>query len=139
MSHVFYYCRITWKILDEILVIVKGYTKEKDLQVIISLENVLFNQIHPKVTHLANFVLLVFKSLIYTCRCTKTTPTISLFKTKVEDCRRWKYYNAKEKGNSKYFYKKWYGINTADKVHTISEVNNLGIVMEYILDSMLDY
>ena len=89
---------------------VNNYQVLKEEEIEITIESVLFNKIHVQPNHLTNFILLVCKNLIYSCKCRKVTPNVNMLEKCVEDARKCEYYNARNNSHNSPYYQKWYGI-----------------------------
>ena len=83
IEHLFFYCQYASALILEVKKMVTEYHKE-EITLDINVTSVLFNEIRKKPAHLANFILLVAKHLIYSCKCLGKTPK------KFELMKRWK-------------------------------------------------
>ena len=70
--------------------------------------NMLFNCIHPTVSHLANFLALLIKQYIYRMRCLNTSPCPIVFRTEIERMRRIEKFIATKNNTLCKFYSKWF-------------------------------
>ena len=93
-------------------------------------EKIIFNQIYDRPGHLANFIVLVLKSYLYSCRCTKKIPTVFGLENKIIECQRYELYNAKRNGKCRNYYKKWYNLKINEQYEETEYTH------EYLLNIM---
>ena len=70
VAHLLYSCPVAEHLWKEL----KLFLRIKDIEVEINLENVIYNLIHPKYKHIANFLALVLKFFIFKCKCRQEKP-----------------------------------------------------------------
>ena len=133
IEHLFFYCKYAQTIISkvkDIVDILQKFTEEP----CITIQSMLFNTVHKSPGHLINFIILAFKSYMYTQRCLGNTPSLQAFKKFIINCKNCKLYNAKKNKNCKIFYKKWYGINQKKQDQNSRENENESfneIIQEY--------
>lgn len=76
-AHLFFQCSVIrpiWNDLEEWLIQL-NYTSGNFVEIEINVKNVLFNTLTKKRNHITNFIALIVKQFIYSCRCIKRMPT----------------------------------------------------------------
>ena len=129
IEHLFFYCQYASVLLSEVKKMVAEYHKE-ETTLDINVTTVLFNEIHKKPAHLANFILLVAKYLIYSCKCLGKTPKKFELIEKVETFRRYEFYAAKMNNKLKQYYRKWENVIEIQKDEDLAH--------EYIIDKIIE-
>ena len=104
IMHMLYYCPKIQKIWEDI----QEYCKKLNGDIFqLSAENIILNNVHPKKSHVNNFIVLAAKTKLYTIRCLKTNLETKKIIEYIEECRRCELYNAKQTGKVGYYNKKW--------------------------------
>ena len=106
ITHLLYKCEGTKRIWKEIY---KIYQIEvTDLTV--NVENVIYNLVHPRPLHIANFITLVVKQFIYRCKCEERKPELKDIVMEIELIYSMEKYNAFINGNIVKHQNKWQSI-----------------------------
>ena len=90
IKHLLFNCRFIKPIWEEI----ETFSHQKNMQVEISFANIVYNLIHPKPKHIANFITLVIKQYIYRCKCEGYRPSTQRAKIEIYDNMYIEKYNA---------------------------------------------
>ena len=99
-KHLFYECENTKLILQFIWDIIKE-------EIDINFASIVNCDVHKKVTHIANFLILLAKQYIFGNKCQAITLTVKGFETIMKQRYQLEKYNALKENNIKGFYNKW--------------------------------
>ena len=126
--HMYTRCREITKFFPLLKEIVDSYYPT-NMAIAFTPQNILFNTLTTNPNDLVNFVLLAFKTHVYSYRCLKKGITKESVINYIENCRKCEYYNAKRTHNTKKYYKKWYNLK-GNKAEDYTQ--------EYLTDIVID-
>lgn len=104
-THLFYHCEIIFPLWDNLIHILRQRYQISDLE--LSVKNIIFNLVHHKENHIYNFIILIFKKLIYKCRCLGTIPSLFQLFHEVEQVYKIEEYLARCKNKWNHHVCKW--------------------------------
>ena len=136
VEHLFYECSNAKKCIKKVVEYVN--TELSLLEPIrldqITLEHVLFCNFQNDPRHLINFLFLVMKQYIYSCKC--TNKSCNSIAHAIEINRKRELYNAKKSGNTRYFYRKWKGVKKV--INSFDYMSTEDLAQEYICEMIMN-
>ena len=119
MEHYFWFCPEAQKFWSQVDKLIKDKVQDVYTYDIFS---ILFNQIHEKDNHIANFIVLVTKQYMYASKCQKKEYKIQELKYKIESTQRYEKYHAISTNKVEKHCRKW----------NVKNYNGTGLEKEYI-------
>lgn len=127
--HLFCYCKKVLELWDDIdLYFQTNASLDTTKDLIWSEENILFNLVHPKESHVINFIVLITKQYIYRQRCAGRQLYSNLLIKEIENIQQIEYEIAKSKGKLRSHLNKWAGLH----VQLTTSQNDINAEQDYI-------
>lgn len=107
-NHLFYLCPVVQNLWRDLQMYIAMKTDNAYGSLLVfSLENIIFNTVHPKPGHIVNMLVLITKQLVYRCRCLEMRPNIDLLINEIITIRKMEYIYAKQKEKLPKHFSKW--------------------------------
>lgn len=127
--HLFCECPTVKTLWDDIELYIQSCANANAINVLEwNNENIMFNTVHPKPSHVINFVILITKQYIYRQRCTGGQLYTPLLIREIDNIQNTEFYIAKNKGKLKKHFIKWSQLHK-NLIQTSDEITN---EMDYI-------
>ena len=96
IEHLLYTCNVTSLFWSKIRNYLNTGTKDPEVMsnLVWSWENILYNLVHPKCTHIINFIVLMAKQYIYRCKCMNKKLNMLEFSQEINFIKEIEFYNA---------------------------------------------
>ena len=132
IEHLMYSCDIVRKIWREFQEYIDKEKLCMDPNVVeINWKTIFLNKVHPKATHLINFLTLIIKQHIYACKCLNVEIKFLEIVKKFKSLQRIELYNAKCNNRIEAHNKKW---QIAFKTQSNENENSLQDIREFVME-----
>ena len=130
-KHFFATCHVSksvWKIAEDIICELSGCLSN---QISCGVENILLCTVNSNPAHISNFICVIYKQFLYSCRCRKLRPNPGNFKNIVNHIKNMENYIAVRNGKITQFNKKWNCTKT-NVSETEGVIDIQSVIDEYI-------
>ena len=102
--HLLWECTVSQQIWNN----VSCWANESDIECNWNVSNVIFSTVHESHVHIINFVTVVVKQYLYSCKCQDKTPSVKGARERILLQKNLELYNCNVLNKKKAVYKKWY-------------------------------